>query len=204
MKGTLFIISAPSGGGKTSLVSSLLKNLNNVKVSVSHTTRSPRVGEENGVNYFFVSNDEFNALKSNDHFLEHAAVFDHYYGTSKQWVMSELESGIDVILEIDWQGANRIKAQMDCVSIFILPPSRDALVERLRSRKQDSEQVIASRMAKASEEISHYCEYDYVVVNDNFDQALLDLITIFNAQRLKTVCQKQKYEKLLVSFDIKP
>lgn len=198
--GTLFIISAPSGGGKTSLVSALVEKLDHVKVSVSHTTRAPRVGEVDGVNYFFVNDAQFKQYQQNDYFLESAKVFDNHYGTSKEWVHKQLQLGIDVILEIDWQGAMRVKEQMDCVSIFIIPPSQEALLERLKARNQDSEQVIASRMSKASQEISHCHEYDYLVVNDNFANALEDLIDIFKAQRLRTPRQKIRYENLLDAF----
>ncbi|MGD9591911.1 MAG: guanylate kinase [Candidatus Berkiella sp.] len=201
MRGTLFIISAPSGGGKTTLVAALLQKLSNVKVSVSHTTRAPRVGEVDGVNYFFVSDEQFGNYQKANHFLESAQVFNHYYGTSKEWVLSQLDSGCDVILEIDWQGAMRVKAQMDCVSVFILPPSKEALFARLQTRNQDSKEVITSRMAKASSEVSHFKDYDYVVINDSFENALDDLITIFKAQRLKMTSQKQRYEKLLASFN---
>ncbi len=199
LMGTLFIISAPSGGGKTT---ALLRKLDNVKVSVSHTTRAPRVGEREGINYFFVNETQFQQYQQANHFLESATVFNHHYGTSKEWVLSELRSGIDVILEIDWQGAQHVKAQMDCVSIFILPPSREVLLARLQARRQDSAEIIATRMAKASQEISHYHEYDYVVVNDNFEDVLEDLIAIFKAQRLRTTVQEQRYEKLLASFDV--
>ncbi|MBS0286546.1 MAG: guanylate kinase [Proteobacteria bacterium] len=201
MLGTLFIISAPSGGGKTSLVAALLEKLSHVKVSVSHTTRAPRMGEVDGVNYFFVSEAQFKKYQQNDYFLESANVFNNFYGTSKEWVLKELEAGRDVILEIDWQGANHVKAQMECVSIFIVPPSKEALLERLMARKQDSDEVIASRMSKASAEISHCHEYDYLVVNDNFELALEDLVNIFKAQRLRTARQKIRYKDLLETFN---
>ncbi len=201
MMGTLFVISAPSGGGKTSLVKALLTKLDNIKVSISHTTRPPRSGEENGVNYFFVDEQQFVQLEKAGHFLESAKVFNNYYGTSKEWVISQLQAGIDVILEIDWQGARNIKQQLNCVGIFILPPSPEVLLERLQARNQDSDEVIASRMAKASQEISHYHEYDYVVVNDNFERVLEDLVAIFKTQRLRIDTQKKRYEKLLASFE---
>jgi guanylate kinase len=198
--GTLFIISAPSGGGKTTLVNALLQRLNNLKVSISHTTRAPRSGEQDGKNYFFVDEQKFLDLQGKGIFLETAKVFNHWYGTSKTWVMQELHQGVDVILEIDWQGAQRMKEQMDCVSIFILPPSREILQTRLQARQQDSAEVIALRMNKASQEISHYTEYDYVVVNDNFEDACEDLVSIVRAQRVKTPIQKRRYEKLLASL----
>jgi guanylate kinase len=198
--GTLFIISAPSGGGKTTLVNALLQRLSNLKVSVSHTTRAPRNGEQDGKNYFFVDEQKFLDLQEKGIFLETAKVFNHWYGTSKTWVMDQLDQGVDVVLEIDWQGAQRMKEQMDCVSIFILPPSREILQTRLQARQQDSAEVIALRMNKASQEISHYTEYDYVVVNDNFEDACEDLVSIVRAQRVKTPFQKRRYEKLLASL----
>ncbi|MGE3320368.1 MAG: guanylate kinase [Candidatus Berkiella sp.] len=199
-KGTLYIISAPSGGGKTSLVNALLANLDNLTVSISHTTRAPRVGEIEGKNYFFVDEATFLQHQSAGVFLEHAKVFNNWYGTSKTWVMTELAKGTDVILEIDWQGARNVKAQMDCVSIFILPPSRDILLKRLINRSQDSEQIIEARMQQASDEISHYPEYDYIVVNDDFDTALLDLMAIINSNRLLSQKQEARHKELLSSL----
>lgn len=185
--GQLYIISAPSGAGKTSLVSALLEQDKQVEVSVSHTTRAPRPGEKNGVNYNFVSVEEFEALIETSGFLEHAKVFENYYGTSQKWVEDKLNSGIDVILEIDWQGAQQIrKLVADVVSIFILPPSKEALETRLKGRGQDSDEVIATRMAQAASEASHYAEYDYLVINDDFDQALKDLQAIFTSHRAST------------------
>ncbi|MBN9286513.1 MAG: guanylate kinase [Gammaproteobacteria bacterium 39-13] len=198
--GTLFIISAPSGGGKTSLVNALIEQLHMIKVSVSHTTRAPRVGEVHGKNYFFVDQAEFEQYQADGVFLESATVFNHSYGTSKNWVLEQLQAGVDVILEIDWQGARRVKEQMPCVSIFILPPSREALLTRLEGRQQDSPEVIASRMEKASHEISHYSEYDYVIVNDNFKTALEDLVAVLKAQRVRTSIQKQRYAALFASL----
>lgn len=198
--GTLFIISAPSGGGKTTLVNALLERVPKLRVSVSHTTRAPRVGEVDGKNYYFVDENQFNDLQRQDGFLESAKVFNHFYGTSKSWVFEQLQQGIDVILEIDWQGAKRVKEQMDCVSIFILPPSRETLLMRLEQRKQDSQEVIAGRMSQASREISHYIEYDYVVVNDNFDDALDDLTAIIRARRVTTAIQKQVFAPLIAQL----
>jgi guanylate kinase len=198
--GTLFIISAPSGGGKTTLVNALLERVPKLRVSVSHTTRAPRVGEVDGKNYYFVDENQFNDLQRQDGFLESAKVFNHFYGTSKSWVFEQLQQGIDVILEIDWQGAKRVKEQMDCVSIFILPPSRETLLMRLEQRKQDSQEVIAGRMSQASREISHYIEYDYVVVNDNFDDALDDLTAIIRARRVTTAIQKQVFASLIAQL----
>lgn len=198
--GTLFIISAPSGGGKTTLVNALLERVPKVRVSVSHTTRAPRAGEVDGKNYYFVNENQFNDLQRQGGFLESAKVFNHFYGTSKSWVFEQLQQGIDVILEIDWQGAQRVKEQMDCVSIFILPPSRETLLMRLEQRKQDSQEVIATRMSQASREISHYIEYDYVVVNDNFNDALDDLTAIIRARRVITAIQKQAFAPLIAQL----
>jgi guanylate kinase len=198
--GTLFIISAPSGGGKTSLVNAILQRDPNVKVSISHTTRASRVGEKTGVNYFFVDENEFMQYQQQGVFLESARVFNHWYGTSKKWVLDQLSAGLDVILEIDWQGARRVKELMECVSIFILPPSKEALYDRLQSRQQDSPDVISTRMAKASQEISHYPEYDYVVINDKFEVVLDDLLTIIKSQRMKTAAQQLRYAELLASL----
>lgn len=190
-KGTLWIISAPSGGGKTSLVNALLAQDPQLMLSISHTTRAPRSGEEDGLNYFFVDEASFLAAVKQGTFLEHAKVFQHWYGTSQQWVVSQLSEGKDVILEIDWQGAQLIRQQMPSQSIFILPPSREALRTRLQARKQDSEEIIQTRLAEASKEISHYGEYDYLVVNDNFDTALADLAAIIRANRLSLARQER-------------
>lgn len=186
MKGTLYVISAPSGGGKTSLVNTLVQDVPDLCVSISHTTRAPRVGERDGVNYFFVDETTFFTHQQQGHFLEYAKVYQHFYGTSKQWVITQLGAGKDVILEIDWQGARSIKAQLPCVTIFILPPSVESLAQRLRDRGQDDEIIIQNRMAKASDEISHSVEYDYQIVNDRFEPALRDLYTIVRANRLRT------------------
>jgi len=184
--GTLYIISAPSGAGKTSLVHALLERDDKVMVSVSHTTRKMREGEEDGVHYNFVSVDSFTAMVEKGVFLEHAKVFDNYYGTSRDWVEARLEEGIDVILEIDWQGARLARdAFSESTGIFILPPSRQALDERLRGRGQDSEEIIARRMQDAVSEIEHFDEFDFLIVNDEFDQALDELAAIFTAGRLR-------------------
>lgn len=197
-QGTLFIIAAPSGAGKTSLVKALVDNTDDIKVSVSHTTRQPRPGEENGVNYHFVLEDEFIQMLERNLFLEHAQVYDHYYGTSKKGLQEQLDAGIDVILEIDWQGAQQIgKLKPDSVSLFILPPSRAILEQRLRNRGQDSDDVIAKRLRGAVDEMSHYAEFDYLVVNDEFDKALSDLQTIVYSQRLTQVVQARKIEPML-------
>ena len=197
-RGNLFILSAPSGAGKSSLIGALLKKHGDMKVSVSHTTRSPRPGEENGVHYHFVSVDEFKALIEKNDFFEWAQVFDNYYGTSKQAIESQLAAGIDVFLDIDWQGAQQIRKLVDDVeTIFILPPSKEELESRLNNRGQDSAEVIAGRMAKAQSETSHYNEYDYVVVNDDFDTALTEIETIVMAKRLSLKSQTVRHQALL-------
>jgi len=192
--GTLYIISAPSGAGKTSLVKALLEKLESVSVSVSHTTRPARPGEQDGVDYHFVAKAEFERLAAGDEFLEHAQVFDNYYGTRRATVLEKLESGGDVILEIDWQGARQVyKALPQAVRVFILPPSREALRERLAGRGQDSEEVINRRMADAVSEMSHYDEFDYLVFNDDFATALGELMALFRARRLRSEAQRQRY-----------
>jgi guanylate kinase len=179
----LYVISAPSGAGKTSLVKALLAARPDLAVSVSHTTRPPRPQEENGREYYFVSNAEFDRLVAANAFLEHARVFDNQYGTGREQVAEKLASGRNVLLEIDWQGARQIRIRApDCVSIFILPPSRAALEERLRARKTDSEQVIARRLADAASDMDHCREFDFAVVNDQFDQAVAELLTIVSAR----------------------
>lgn len=198
--GTLYIISAPSGGGKTSLVNAMLANLEEITVSISHTTRAPRVGEIEGKNYFFVDEATFSQHQEAGIFLEHAKVFNNWYGTSRTWALEQLAQGLDVILEIDWQGARNVKAQMDCVSIFILPPSRDILLQRLVNRSQDSQAIIDARMEQASQEISHYAEYDYVIINDEFEVALRDLTAIICANRLRVAKQESRYQTLLSSL----
>ena len=182
--GTLFTVSAPSGAGKTSLVNALLERDQQVCVSVSHTTRPMRPGEENGVNYHFVSEAEFVAMIENNAFLEHAQVFKNYYGTSRDWVEQTLASGTDVILEIDWQGAAQVRRLVkDCVGIFILPPSKQALEQRLNGRGQDDAEVIAHRLAEAQQEMSHYVEADFLIINDDFDTALSNLQAVIHSQR---------------------
>lgn len=199
--GTLFIVSAPSGAGKTSLVSALIKQDSLIEVSVSHTTRPKRPGEQDGVNYNFVSIEQFKANIDTGDFLEHAEVFGNFYGTSQHWVTDKLEAGQDIILEIDWQGAQQVRKVLpNSVSIFILPPSLQALRERLSNRGQDSEEVIAGRMAEAQSESSHYCEYDYLIINDNFDLALQELHAVFLAQRQKQAVQAKRHEALIAEL----
>ncbi|WP_233116528.1 guanylate kinase [Aggregatibacter actinomycetemcomitans] len=201
LQGNLYIISAPSGAGKSSLIAALLKQNNNHKmmVSVSHTTRQSRPGEQEGVHYYFVSHGEFETLIEQNAFLEYAKVFGgNYYGTSLFAIEENLAKGIDVFLDIDWQGAQQIRKKVPNVkSIFILPPSLDELERRLIGRCQDSADVIADRMAKAMSEISHYNEYDYVIVNDNFEQALVDLQAILRAERLTLTHQQQENQGLI-------
>ena len=187
-RGSLFIISAPSGAGKTSLVKALVEKDGNLHASVSHTTRSPRPGEKEGSNYHFVKKSFFDKMVNQGEFLESAQVFDHFYGTSKLWVQSQLEAGTDVVLEIDWQGAKQIKEHMPLAcAIFILPPSKNALQERLMSRGQDNPEVIERRMDQAVNEMSHFKSSDYLVLNRNFEDALNELEVIVKAQRLRTV-----------------
>lgn len=192
--GTLYIISAPSGAGKTSLVKALLERQSGVVVSVSHTTRAPRPGEQDGVDYHFINKIEFERLVERGEFLEHAQVFDNCYGTRRATVLERLEADEDVILEIDWQGARQVaEAFPQAVRIFILPPSREALQERLMTRGQDSEEVVDRRMADAINEMSRYDEYDYLVFNDDFDVALLEMDALFRARRLRRAAQQQRY-----------
>ena len=199
--GTLYVISAPSGAGKTSLVKALTGSTNDVVVSVSYTTRPMRPGEIDGVHYNFVSAEEFQRMRDRGEFLEYAQVFENYYGTSKHWLETKLGEGVDVILEIDWQGAQQVrKTFRHAVGIFILPPSRQTLLQRLRSRGQDSEDVIARRTDGAIEEMSHYHEFDYLVINDNFETALADLRAVLRSQRLATARQQQKYATTLVEL----
>ncbi|MCP5162404.1 MAG: guanylate kinase [Hahellaceae bacterium] len=200
-KGTLFIVSAPSGAGKTSLVSELVKSTPEIKVSVSHTTRAPRQGEQDGVNYHFVDKHKFLDMVNQGAFLEHAEVFGNYYGTSQHWVRETLDSGYDVILEIDWQGAQQVRHLFSgAKSIFIIPPSKAALLERLSNRGQDSQEVIDQRMREAANETSHYGEYDYLVVNDLFDDALQELRSIFRVQRLAMATQRDRCSGILAGL----
>lgn len=190
---TLFIISAPSGAGKTSLVSALLAQSEGIEISVSHTTRVARPGEVDGKSYHFVNEETFVERLNTGDFLEHAEVFGNRYGTSQQSVTERLQQGIDVILEIDWQGAQQVKKLLPCCSIFILPPSTQALEERLNSRGQDSKEVIDGRMQQAQNEISHYIEADYLIINDDFEQALAQLKAIISSQRCTTAQQQQRH-----------
>lgn len=182
-EGTLFVFSAPSGAGKSSLARALMESESSLATSVSHTTRAPRPGEEDGVHYHFVTPGQFQAMVDNDEFLEHATVFDNSYGTSQQAVQSLLDQGKDVILDIDWQGARAVKQKMGRVkTVFILPPSKPELENRLKGRGQDSDEIIARRMRDAVSEMRHYDEFDHVVVNDDFEQALGDLRAILRGE----------------------
>ena len=197
-RGSLFIISAPSGAGKTSLVKALVEKDSNLRASVSHTTRSPRPGEKEGRNYHFVKKSFFDKMVNQGEFLESAQVFDHFYGTSKLWVQSQLKAGTDVVLEIDWQGASQIKERMPLAcAIFILPPSKNALRERLMSRGQDNSEVIQRRMDQAANEMSHFESSDYLVLNSNFEEALNELEVIVKAQRMRTVNRSKSLENIL-------
>ncbi len=196
--GTLYTVSAPSGAGKTSLVHALVESSSTLRVSVSHTTRPMRPGETDGVDYHFVEKAEFAAMLERTEFLEHAQVFGNLYGTSQHWVEEQLAAGTDVILEIDWQGAQQVKRlRPDTLAIFILPPSRLTLLQRLTGRGQDDAATINDRMAKAVEEMSHYIESDYLVVNQDFGRALADLQAIVHSQRLVTDKQRLNLAGLL-------
>ena len=202
-KGTLYIVSAPSGAGKSSLIASILKRFNlddSLRLSVSHTTRQPRPGEVDHVSYHFVSNEEFEALIARGAFYEYAHVFDHYYGTSKEIVEQWLNEGKDVLLDIDWQGARQIREQTpDAKGIFIVPPSLEELNRRLVTRATDAPEVIEKRMNKAMGEISHYDEYDYVIVNDDFEESVLNMRSIILANRSKLDKKKEEISEL---FDL--
>ena len=198
MSGSLFIVAAPSGAGKTSLVNALVMQQENIALSVSHTTRAARVGEQDGKDYFFVSQAAFSAMQAEGAFLESATVFDHSYGTSQEAVFKQLKAGIDVVLEIDWQGAEQVRRNYpESTSVFILPPSKKTLEERLRGRGQDDEAVIARRMQEAENEISHYVEFDYLIVNDDFGVALSQLVAIITARRQSMQIQKSLQAPLL-------
>ncbi|NHN76909.1 guanylate kinase [Azotobacter chroococcum] len=199
--GTLYIISAPSGAGKTSLVKALIDALPQVRVSVSHTTRGMRPGEVEGVNYHFVERPTFLGMLERGEFLEYAEVFGNLYGTSQLWLEQTLAEGFDLILEIDWQGAQQVRRLLpQAQSIFILPPSQEALRQRLTNRGQDSDEIIERRMREAVSEMSHYLEYDYLVINDDFAHALEDLKSIFRARQLLQETQQRRHGELLVEL----
>lgn len=201
LPGTLYIVSAPSGAGKTSLVKALLDALPDIRLSVSHTTRAMRPGEADGVNYHFVDCATFTSLLEHGDFLEHAEVFGNYYGTSQAALERDLAEGHDLILEIDWQGAEQVRRKLPhAQSIFILPPSQAALRQRLDNRGQDSAEVIERRMREAVSEMSHYVEYDYLIINDDFASALEDLKSIFRTRQLRLDRQQRRHDDLLVDL----
>lgn len=200
-KANLFIISAPSGTGKTSLVRALVNELDKIKISVSHTTRPLRSGDREGIDYFFVDENRFQVMINEGAFLEYAAIYDYHYGTAREWVLERLKAGDDVLLEIDWQGARQIRKLFSPVlTIFILPPSAQALRERLIKRHQDETAIINQRLAMACKEITHCTEFDYLLVNDDFNQALQNLIHIINAKRLQKDVQEEKLKGLLAAL----
>ena len=186
-KGLMFVLSSPSGAGKTSLSRKLLELDKELFLSISYTTRPPRPGEIDGEDYFFVNNDDFAFMQEQNEFLEYAKVFDYYYGTPKKTVQMILNKGRDVLFDIDWQGTQQLMnhSKDDLVKVFVLPPSIKELERRLKERKQDEDEIIQNRMSRASDEMSHYAEYDYILVNDDFDKTVEEIISILNAERLK-------------------
>ena len=199
--GKLFILSAPSGTGKTSLTKSLLRKNINLWLSISYTSRLMRPSEVEGHDYFFVERKIFEQMLGNEEFIESAEIYGNLYGTSQNWINEAINSGKDILLEIDGQGARQVrKIFSDVVSIFILPPSLEVLEDRLKNRNQDSKEVIAKRMAAAKEEISHVSEYDYVIINDNMDIALRDLVSVVQSERLRTSAQLARYHDLVIQF----
>ena len=198
MSGNLFIVCAPSGAGKTTLVAALLKTDPNIRLSISHTTRNPRAGEVDGREYHFVAEKAFLEMAAAGAFLESALVHGNHYGTSQLWINDQRAAGADILLEIDWQGAAQVRKLMpDAIGIFILPPSFEALVSRLNTRAQDPPDVIARRISAAREEISHVSEFNYVIINDKFDEAVLDLRSIVRAQRLLAASQLVRHSDLI-------
>lgn len=196
--GTLFIFAAPSGAGKTSLVKAISEQIDNADVSISHTTRQPRRDEKDGVAYHFIDETEFKNLINQNQFLEYAKVFDHYYGTSRNWVEQQLALNRNIILEIDWQGAQQVKSQLrHSVSIFILPPNYHTLRDRLVGRQNDDQETIERRMSAAREEMSHYKEFDYIVINDDFEQAVAELKAIITATNLGRCRQSEFYDNFI-------
>jgi guanylate kinase len=198
MPGNLFIISAPSGAGKTSLVQSLLKHDPHIELSVSYTTRDPRSGEQNGKDYHFVSRETFLEMAKRGEFLESAEVYGNLYGTSQNWIRQEIARGRDILLEIDWQGATQVRRLFpDCVSIFILPPSLAALEQRLKGRGKDSDAVIAKRMAAVREDVSHVAEFNYVIINNDLNDALQELAAVVLSARLRSNQQLSRHQELI-------
>jgi guanylate kinase len=200
-KGVLYIVSAPSGAGKTGLVKALLKADPAIRLSVSYTTRAPRPGETDGRDYHFISRQRFEMMEADGEFLEHAGVYGNFYGTSKSSIWRDLNAGHDILLEIDWQGAAQVKQHFpQAASIFILPPSFSALRTRLKGRGQDSEEVIERRLAAAAHDVAHADEFDYIIVNDDFDHALQDLIAITRSIRLESARQLDRHAALFDEF----
>ncbi len=201
MTGNLFVVSAPSGAGKTSLVKALLDNDRQIRLSISYTTRAPREGEHDGREYHFVAREAFEKMIGEGEFLEHADVYGNYYGTSRRWIEGELAAGHDVLLEIDWQGASQVRRLFpDMAGIFVLPPSLAELEKRLKGRGTDAPEVIAKRMASAREEISHVLEFEYIIVNKRFDVALQDLMSVVRAARVSRARQRVRLAKLIDEF----
>lgn len=198
MNGNLFIISAPSGAGKTSLVQALLNINPQIGLSVSYTTRAPRVGEHDGRDYHFVSRDTFIAMAKQGEFLESAEVYGNFYGTSQKWISDQITAGRDILLEIDWQGAAQVRSLFpECISIFILPPSREALAQRLKGRGKDDASVITRRLAAAREDVSHVAEFDYVIINDSLNEALRELNAVVLASPLRGDKQLARHQQLI-------
>lgn len=198
MRGTLFIIAAPSGAGKSSIVNAVLANTPGIALSISYTSRAPRPGERHAQHYHFISAEQFQQMIAAGDFFEHALVHGDYKGTARQSVEPQLAAGNDVLLEIDWQGARQVREKMpDALSVFILPPSRQALETRMRNRGQDSEEVIARRLAAAREEMSHHSEFDFLIVNDDFDTAVREMQSIFLSSRLRRERQVQRHAGLI-------
>jgi guanylate kinase len=199
--GRLYVISAPSGAGKTTLVRALLESRPKLVASVSHTTRKPRAHEIDGTDYHFVTRERFEELVAEGAFLEHARVFDNFYGTGREQVLSKLHSGYDVLLEIDWQGAQQVRRALPaCLAIFVLPPTRAALEQRLRERRTDNPETIARRLADAAADMSHWSEFDYVVVNDRFAQAVLELQSILEGAGASLRAQRPELKPLLATL----
>ena len=201
MRGTLFIVAAPSGAGKSSIVNACLTRDPAIRLSVSFTSRAPRPGERHAEHYHFVSAAEFEAMVEAGDFFEHALVHGDWKGTARQSVEPQLAAGHDVLLEIDWQGARQVRTQVpDAVSVCILPPSREALEQRMRARGQDSDAVIAQRLAAAREELSHYDEFDYLIVNEHFDRAVDEMCSVFTACRLRRDRQVARHAQLIATL----
>ena len=201
MSGNLFVVVAPSGAGKTSLVDALLRHDSNIRLSISFTTRTPRTGEEHGKHYHFVDKAAFEKMIAAGDFLEHANVYGNYYGTSRRWIEEQLKGDHDVLLEIDWQGAQQVRRLFpNMVGIFILPPSLAELRRRLEGRGKDAAEVIERRMASAREDISHVLEFEYIIINESFDIAVADLVAVVRAARLSRERQRDRLERLKDEF----